>query len=84
MLTCEDVSRELASDGRRSAGLRRRLGIWAHLLMCDGCRRFSQEIEALGIAARQLARANEHPSADVASVERLLARLAASIKRGEH
>ena len=81
MLTCHEVSRELAADGPRSAG--RRLGIWAHLLMCDRCRRFSQEIEALGVAVHRLARTTRRSSADAASEERVLARIAESITHGE-
>lgn len=83
MLTCHEVSRDLAADGPRSAGLRRRLGIWAHLLMCDRCQRFSQQIEALGVAVRGLARTTKRSSADAASEERLLARIAESINSGE-
>ncbi len=52
MLTCQEVSRAIASDEFATAGWRRRLSIKFHLLMCRHCRRYSRQIEAIGSAAR--------------------------------
>jgi len=52
MLTCQEVSRSIASDELATAGWRRRWSIKFHLLMCRQCRRYSRQIEAIGSAAR--------------------------------
>ena len=83
MLTCKDVSYALAADALPTAGWRRRLGIRLHLLMCDGCRRFAQELAALGETARQVARTAEPSPSEIAQTERLLARLANTMRTGE-
>lgn len=54
MLSCQDVSRFIASGRMETAGWRRRLSIRLHLLMCRHCRRYSRQIEAIGGAARRL------------------------------
>ncbi len=52
MLSCQEVSRSIASDELATAGWRRRLSIRFHLLMCRHCRRYSRQIEAIGSASR--------------------------------
>lgn len=52
MLTCQEVSRSIASDELPTAGWRRRLSIKFHLLMCRHCRRYFRQIEAIGSATR--------------------------------
>ena len=54
MLTCQEVSRSVASDELPSAGWLRRLSITFHLLMCRHCRRYSRQIQAIGKASREV------------------------------
>jgi predicted anti-sigma-YlaC factor YlaD len=75
MLTCREVSRDLASDRLRTARLGRRLAIRAHLLMCAACRRFAREIAELGGAMRELAESGERPRLDIAAEQRIIERL---------
>lgn len=84
MLTCKEVSRDLAADGLRTAGIGRRLAIRAHLLMCDGCRKFAREIEELGDAMRRLTAAIERPPLDVAAEQRILERLREPLAHDEN
>jgi len=74
MLTCEEVSQSLSADALRTVSLARRLQIRAHLLMCDQCRRFAQQMTALGDAVRQLTTADIGPDTDDATA-RVMARL---------
>ncbi len=53
MLNCQEVTR-LASDYlERRLGIRRRLGVLLHLLMCDGCRAYLEQfrLTLLALAA---------------------------------
>jgi predicted anti-sigma-YlaC factor YlaD len=44
MPTCRDMS-ELATDYlERATPLRLRLGMWLHLLQCDACRRYFDQV----------------------------------------
>jgi len=73
MLSCNEVSRAVAGDLQREPW-RRRLGVRLHLLMCDHCRRFAAEMNALNRAVRIMTR----PDADAAitdQAERVLRRL---------
>lgn len=54
MLTCREVARAVAADELESATLRRRLAVRFHLLMCTRCRRYAEQIRALGDTARQM------------------------------
>ena len=42
MLTCKDASELLSQAQDRTLGLRERLALRLHLLICDGCTNFSQ------------------------------------------
>jgi predicted anti-sigma-YlaC factor YlaD len=68
MPTCREVSRAVATDELERAGLWQRLGVRFHLLMCRHCRRYSEQLRAIGQATRELFR--EEP-AEQATVERL-------------
>ena len=68
MLSCEEVSRTIASDELATAGWPRRLSLELHLLMCRHCRRYSREMRAIGAAARRIF-GDERP--DPGSRERL-------------
>lgn len=68
MLTCREVSRAVAADELERAGYWKRFGVRFHLLMCRRCRRYSEQLRAIGRTARELFR--EAP-ADQATVDRL-------------
>lgn len=53
MITCKEVSKSIASDQLATAGWRRRLAVGIHLLRCRHCRRYADQMRALGAMARQ-------------------------------
>lgn len=69
MLRCREVVELLATDGWRTAPLRRRLSLRLHLMMCRHCRAYRRALRRLGDAARALYRT---AAADREEVERLL------------
>ena len=75
MRTCRDVSHDLAADAFRTAGLRRRMTIRMHLLMCDDCRRFARQLEQMGVVLRQMSAAGDPRLSDVNAEQRILARI---------
>ena len=79
MRTCRDVSHDLAADALRIAGLRHRIAIRMHLLMCDNCSRFAQQLEQMGVVLRQLSEADDPRLSDVSATQRILARLQSAI-----
>ncbi len=54
MLNCKEVSKAIASDDLETFGLKQRLAVRFHLLMCQHCRRYARQIRAIGAAAREL------------------------------
>jgi len=52
MPNCKEVSTILAGDELEGAGLRKRLSVWFHLLMCRYCRRYARQIRLIGDMAR--------------------------------
>ena len=79
MRTCRDVSHDLAADALRIAGLRHRIAIRMHLLMCDNCSRFAQQLEQMGVVLRQLSEADDPRLSDVSATQRILTRLQCAI-----
>ncbi len=75
MLTCRDVSHDLAADALRSASLRRRIAVRMHLLMCDNCRRFARQLDQMGVALRHMSTAGDARLSDVEAEQRILDRL---------
>ena len=71
MLTCKEIVGLVASEDGTDPGWRKRLGIWVHLLMCETCRRYKAQVEAIRAAARQR---REAPPDDDA-LERLQGRI---------
>ena len=57
MLTCREVTRLVATEDLHIAPLRTHLSAWMHLAMCRHCRRYRQELQAIGDAARRNGRA---------------------------
>ena len=54
MMPCREVAHLLASDEWRSAPPMRRLQLRFHLWMCGDCRRYRDQLSAMGSAARDL------------------------------
>lgn len=75
MLTCKEVSHDLAADVLRSGGLGRRFAIRLHLLMCDKCRSFARQLEQMGTAMRDLSGIGEAHGTDNAAEARIFARI---------
>jgi anti-sigma factor ChrR (cupin superfamily) len=78
MLTCREVTQLIASGERETAPWTRRLLVRVHLAMCDGCRRYARELDALGASARALWKPT--PADDVA-VRRVEEAIRAEIRR---
>ena len=75
MLRCKEVIRLHASDALHSAGLRTRLGVRMHLMLCRHCRRYVRELARIAAAARGLYReAADAPERDEALLRRVLGR----------
>ena len=53
MMTCREVARLIASDGLEGAWWGRRFGARLHLLMCRHCRRYAEQLRAIGACARK-------------------------------
>ncbi len=53
MMTCREVASLIASDGLEGAWWGRRLGVRLHLLMCRHCRRYAEQLRAIGAGARK-------------------------------
>ncbi len=73
MLNCREVTRLVASDQLQTAGWRTRLAVRMHLFMCHHCRRYVEQLRAIGRAARRLA---DGGAEDDVAVRRVLDRVA--------
>jgi len=62
MMTCQEVSRAIASDALVGAPLRRRFAVRMHLMLCRHCRRYALQIRAIGSGARRLFGGGDEPS----------------------
>lgn len=52
MLSCKEVNRLLSEAQDRPLGLRERLPLRLHLVMCQGCRNFEKQLDLLRQASR--------------------------------
>ena len=68
MMNCEELTRIMASDELATASWGRRMGARLHLLMCRHCRRYVEQIQALGDSARSAWKAEEE---DDSTLDRL-------------
>jgi hypothetical protein len=75
MLTCKEVSHDLAADVLRSGGFSRRFAIRLHLLMCGKCRSFARQLKQIGAAMRDLSGIGETRGTDDGAEARVLARI---------
>ena len=69
MMSCEELSRLMASDELATLGWGRRLRARLHLLMCRHCRRYAKQIRTLGDIARSAGRNQQEE--DASARERL-------------
>ena len=79
MLTCREVTQLVGTEDLRVAPLRTRLSAWMHLAMCRHCRRYTQELKAIGDAVRRNGRAVF--GAMPADGDRILAAVAQAMSR---
>ena len=70
MLTCKDVATAIASGRLEEAARWSRFRVRLHLLMCRHCRRYSEQIQSLGAAARDLFEAKNDDKAQIERLER--------------
>lgn len=75
MYSCSQVTRWIASDEDRKGGLVKRLGIGLHLVMCEDCSRYRDQLKALGQAARESAKKDVPASEVEATGDRILNKL---------
>lgn len=59
MLRCKDTSQIISQSLDRQLTMRERFALKFHLLICKHCRRFSQQLQTIGLALKLIARANE-------------------------
>ena len=62
MLTCKQTARLVSMSYDKRLSWRERLGVRLHLLVCDACRNFTQQMRFLREATQQFAR--EQPETD--------------------
>ena len=70
MLQCREVSRLIASEDIRHAGLARRLELRLHLAMCRQCRNYARQVGLMGSVARRLWGAESEDPEEIARLER--------------
>ncbi|HXV32006.1 MAG TPA: zf-HC2 domain-containing protein [Sinorhizobium sp.] len=58
-LTCKDASRLLSEAQERRLGLRERLTLRLHLMVCTGCDNFRKQLEFIGTAIGRYRRRDE-------------------------
>lgn len=80
MLSCKEVATALASGEAERGGLRGRLAIRWHLLLCAACRTYARQMRRLGEAARSLL--GREPT-DPAALARLEEELVARCRAGD-
>lgn len=53
MLNCKEVSRIVASDELETLGAVKRFRVRLHLLICNGCRRYANQLRIIGTVVRE-------------------------------
>ncbi len=69
MLTCKAVATTIAQDESGRGGWQRTVTLRFHLLLCRHCRRYADQIQAIGPAVRRLLREHGDDSKAVARLE---------------
>lgn len=54
MLSCKEIAHTVSTEDVTPVGWRQRLSVRLHLMMCRHCRRYSEQMQALGDAARSV------------------------------
>ncbi len=67
MYSCKEVAKCIASDEYVTAGLFKKLVISLHLLMCQYCSRYRDQLRALGQMLRQTK--SDVPPSEVADIK---------------
>lgn len=65
MMTCQEVTETIASDGLETAGWRKRLRVKVHLLLCRHCRSYARQLAAIGDAVRRFSGKEPRPSPEL-------------------
>ncbi len=66
MLNCREVTRLLSAAQDRSLTLKERMSLRLHLMMCSGCRNFSDQIGSIRKISRGYAKRKYHDPNDKA------------------
>jgi anti-sigma factor ChrR (cupin superfamily) len=66
MLSCKEIAQTVSTEDVVPVGWRKRLALKLHLMMCRHCRRYAQQMQAMGNAARDVF---QHPPKDPSSPE---------------
>ena len=64
MLNCKSATRLVSEAQERALSVRERMGLNVHLLMCSGCRNFSQQIPLLRQAMRGFAQGDNEKAGE--------------------
>ncbi len=62
MLDCKQSSQLISQSLDRSLTLRERFALQLHLIICEYCKRFSQQVQTLRIALKQMVNSIENNS----------------------
>ena len=63
MLSCKEIAHTVSTEDVAPVGWRKRLAVKLHLMICRHCRRYAEQMRALGDAARSVFKAPpEDPS----------------------
>ena len=60
MLSCKQASQLISQSLEQPLVMRERFALKLHLLICKYCRRFRQQLQAIGVALKLTARAIEN------------------------
>ncbi len=60
MLNCKQASQLISQSLEQPLAMRERFALKLHLLICKYCRRFRQQLHAIGVALKLTARAIEN------------------------
>lgn len=66
MLSCKEIAQTASTEDVVPVGWRQRLALKLHLMMCRHCRRYAQQMQTIGDAARSVF---QHPPDDPSSPE---------------
>jgi hypothetical protein len=78
MLSCREVTRRISTEDGTPTGIRARMQIRLHLLMCRSCQRYQRQLRAIATAARAISRQSEP---DAEAVDRAAARVLAAAEK---